>query len=80
LDADHPEYGVLFHAETHSRGHEIQAWLRECTEKPRYAIIDDDSDILPIQRPNFFQTNGADGLTHEIADIVAAHFNNREKL
>jgi hypothetical protein len=79
--------GVYFHDVTpvldpvrYSRGHEIQAWLRECAEEPRYAIIDDDADMLPMQRPNLFRTKGTDGLTQEIADTVAAHFNNREKL
>jgi HAD domain in Swiss Army Knife RNA repair proteins len=73
--------GVYFHDVTPvfdpsrlSRGHEIQAWLKECAEEPRYAIIDDDNDMLPEQKPNFFHTNGEDGLTQEIADKVAAHF------
>jgi hypothetical protein len=73
--------GVYFHDVTsvldpvrYSRGHEIQAWLRESAEEPRYAIIDDDADMLPEQRPNFFQTSGEYGLTQEIADKVAAHF------
>jgi HAD domain in Swiss Army Knife RNA repair proteins len=73
--------GVYFHDVTpvfdparYSRGHEIQAWLKTCAEEPRYAIVDDDADILPEQKPNFFQTSGEDGLTQEIADKVAAHF------
>ena len=73
--------GVYFHDVTpvfdpsrFLRGHEIQAWLKECAEEPRYAIIDDDSDVLPEQMPNFFRTNGEDGLTQEIADKVTAHF------
>jgi hypothetical protein len=73
--------GVYFHDVTlvldparYSRGHEIQAWLKECAEEPRYAIIDDDSDMLPIQTPNFFQTNGANGLTQELAEKIVVHF------
>jgi len=78
--------GVYFHDVTpvfdparFSRGHEIQAWLKECASEPRYAIIDDDSDMLTEQKPHFFQTNGEHGLTQEIADKVVAHFDNREE-
>src|SRR5882757_1232751 len=39
-----------------SRGHEIQAWLSEHPEVERYAILDDDNDMLEHQMVNFFQT------------------------
>jgi membrane-bound lytic murein transglycosylase MltF len=39
----------------------------------RYAILDDDTDMLPEQLPNFFQTTWEEGLTEEIAEKVIAH-------
>jgi hypothetical protein len=45
------------------RGHEIKAWLDEHVECTHYAIVDDDSDMLPEQKPYFAQTWGEDGLT-----------------
>lgn len=56
------------------RGVEIQAWL-DGREVDRYAILDDDSDMLPEQLPNFFQTTFENGLTDEIAEAVIAHLN-----
>lgn len=41
----------------------------------KYAILDDNSDMLPEQLPNFFKTSWAVGLTQEIADQVIAHLN-----
>lgn len=54
------------------RGHEIQQWLHDNCEKyfgvpyydfHRYAIVDDDSDMLLPQAPHFFQTDPYSGLT-----------------
>lgn len=54
------------------RGPEIAEWLKENSEKYfgvqyfdfyRYAIIDDDSDMLLDQQHNFFQTDNYSGLT-----------------
>lgn len=58
------------------RGYQIQAWLRKHPEVKRYAILDDDSDMLDEQMPNFFKTSWAVGITEEIADKVIAHFEN----
>lgn len=58
-----------------SRGKEIQAWLDIHPEVDRYAILDDDTDMLPDQLPNFFQTTFDTGLTVEIAQAVTAHLN-----
>ena len=44
------------------RGDEIQLWLDNHTVE-RYAIVDDDSDMLDSQKPYFVQTNGEVGLT-----------------
>lgn len=45
------------------RGVEIQEWLDRHPEVERYAILDDNSDMLDSQRDNFVQTTGDDGLT-----------------
>jgi len=57
------------------RGHEIQAWLDKHPEVERYAILDDDSDMLPEQLPNFFKTTFQNGLLEEIAAAVTQHLN-----
>lgn len=57
------------------RGHEIQAWLDAHPEVEKYAILDDDSDMLDSQKPNFFQTTFKEGLTPEIAKAVTEHLN-----
>lgn len=45
------------------RGKEIAAWLEAHPEVERFAIVDDDSDMLPEQRPFFVKTQHEDGLT-----------------
>lgn len=55
------------------RGCEIEIWLKQHPEVERYAIIDDDSDMLPEQLPNFFKTTWQEGLTEEVAQKVIAH-------
>ena len=57
------------------RGHEIQAWLDKHPEVTRYAILDDDSDMLPEQMPNFFKTTFQNGLLEDIAKKVTEHLN-----
>ena len=57
------------------RGDEIQAWLDKHPEVTKYAILDDDSDMLESQKPNFFQTSWETGLTEEIAKKVTEHLN-----
>jgi len=56
-----------------SRGEEIAAWLKEHPEIDGYAILDDDSDMLIEQLPNFFQTTFETGLTEDIARDVTNH-------
>ena len=63
-----------------SRGEEIQAWLDNQAIKSnfvveKYAILDDDRNMLESQLPNFFNTSWLTGLTEEIADKVIAHLN-----
>lgn len=48
------------------RGEEIDLWLTENSQpSDTYVILDDDSDMLPEQRPFFVQTDYQIGLTHE---------------
>ena len=57
------------------RGLEIAEWLhRNPTEK--YAILDDDSDMLDNQLKHFFQTDGDYGLTDTITYRVIFHLTN----
>lgn len=71
-------------AEAMERGYEIKAWIERENEYftkligspykiEKYAIIDDDSDMLPEQLPNFFQTSWKTGLTQEIVQRIIAH-------
>jgi len=59
----------------HLRGDEIQEWLRNHPDVKRYAILDDDDDMLLEQLPNFFKTTWEHGLTEEIMNKVIAHLN-----
>jgi len=43
------------------RGLEIKTWLDQHPEVERYAIIDDDSDMLEEQKPFFVHTDHRDG-------------------
>lgn len=62
--------------EHHStRGEEIQAWLDQHPEVTQYAILDDDTNMLDSQLPNFFKTYWLLGITPEISDAVIKHFN-----
>lgn len=60
------------------RGHEIQTWLDAHPDVTRYAILDDDSDMLPNQIPNFFKTTFQNGLTEDIAQRVTQHLNAKQ--
>lgn len=43
------------------RGNEIATWLQCHPDVERYAIVDDDSDMLPEQKPFFVQTSFTGG-------------------
>lgn len=51
------------------RGNEIQDWIIQFESKngqlTSFCILDDDSDMLPRQRPNFVQTTWQDGIQEE---------------
>lgn len=53
------------------RGKEIAAWLAEHPDVEQYAIVDDDADMLPEQKPFFVKTNMRDGLTFNCAMRLA---------
>ena len=64
------------HLSSGIRGEEIREWLnKKVVPVGKYAILYDDSDVLPEQLPNFFKTEWKEGLTQEIADKVIAHLN-----
>lgn len=62
------------------RGAEIYAWIRDNIpyderDEVRYAILDDEGDMLMWQAEHFFQTSFEEGLTEEIANKVTSHLN-----
>ena len=62
------------------RGAEIYAWMsrnipHDIKESVKYAILDDESDMLLWQKDNFFQTTFDTGLTEEVAQKVITHLN-----
>lgn len=65
------------------RGVEIYQWInknipyeqRKEGSDFRYAILDDDSDMLLWQKDHFFHTTWEKGLTEEIAKKVTEHLN-----
>jgi len=54
------------------RGNEIAEWLSRHPEVERYAIVDDDGDMLPEQLPFFVQTSFETGLTDAHAERLIA--------
>jgi hypothetical protein len=67
MQAPGQHYGVT------DRGHEIKAWLDQHPEVERYAILDDNSDMLPGQP--LFLTSFDIGLTEQIATKVIKYLN-----
>lgn len=64
------------------RGVEIYEWLVKnvpyqdrADNNFRYAILDDDSDMLMWQADHFFKTSFDHGITEEISQKVIAHLN-----
>lgn len=64
------------------RGAEIYWWMQKNVphtvrgeEGFRYAILDDDSDMLLWQKDSFFQTSFKTGLTEDIMNKVINHLN-----
>jgi hypothetical protein len=59
---DIPMIGATPKSDDGFRGREIAAWLAAHPEVTQYAIVDDDGDMLPEQKPYFVQTPHSDGL------------------
>ncbi len=57
---------------TAMRGNEIAEWLSRHPEVDRYAIVDDDSDMLIDQKARFVQTSFDTGLTDEHTETLIA--------
>lgn len=58
------------------RGVQIQAWLDRHPESvERFAIIDDDDDMLGDHAPHFVRTNGHEGMTFEDFRKLCGLFN-----
>lgn len=64
------------------RGCEIKAWLElnkdilgQKLSKTRYAILDDDSDMLYWQRDSYFKVDRKHGITQDIVEKVIKHLN-----
>lgn len=56
------------------RGKEIAAWLADHPAVERYAILDDDSDMLPEQLPFFVKVPGDNGMTWPEFEKLCAIF------
>lgn len=54
------------------RGDEIAEWLSRHPEVTSWAIVDDESDMLPEQKPRFVQTSGFDGMTRSKVELLVA--------
>ncbi len=63
------------HLDIRVRGKEIEEWLLRHPEVTRYAILDDDADMLKRQLKNFFKTSFKFGLTENMAERVINHLN-----
>lgn len=70
------------------RGNEIYKWLLDnrlykynsyCVTDHDYAIIDDDADMLYLQRHNFFQCSPVTGLTEEMTIEIINFLNDKTK-
>lgn len=55
------------------RGAEIKEWLDRHPEVDKYAILDDDSDMLPEQMDSFFLIDGYYGLTPNHLHRIKRH-------
>jgi hypothetical protein len=67
-------YDVTPHLGGLDRGYEIKEWLDQHPDVERYAILDDNSDMLPEQMDHFFQTTWKDGINQTIADKIISYF------
>jgi hypothetical protein len=61
------------------RGREIKAWLDGHPEVTKYAIVDDDNDMLPEQQKHFFKTSFEIGITQATCDRIKRHLADKKK-
>lgn len=54
----------IIHTPGRMRGHEIAKYLSSVHQVVEYIIMDDDSDMLPEQKPRFIKTKAEVGLSH----------------
>jgi len=54
----------------HIRGHEIQRWIEDNDYNGKFCIIDDDNDMLPVQKHYLVQTDTDIGLLRSHVDKV----------
>ena len=54
------------------RGKEIKKWIDDNKFEGKYAVIDDDDDMLPHQK--LFKTSFKTGLTKELAEKIIDYF------
>lgn len=74
----HVENGIIIDGvEGARRGREIAEWLSRHPEYDNFAIIDDDSDMLPEQMPRFVQTSFDTGLLDWHCEEVRAVLSSR---
>lgn len=72
-------YGMTPRYNCGCRGEEIKAWLNEHPEVIRYAIVDDDSDMLEEQLPFFVQTSMETGMQDHHAEKIIAILNDTHR-
>mgnify|MGYP000491037119 FL=1 len=70
-----PIFDVTPTSSTGFRGDEIRVWLNAHPEVTRYAIVDDNADMLPEQLPNFFKTSWTEGLSEDTQKEIIRHLN-----
>jgi HAD domain in Swiss Army Knife RNA repair proteins len=68
LAADCVKAGIGY---AHERGYEIQAWLTEHPEATRFAIVDDDSDMVHLAHRHV-KTSWETGLLDEHVELLVA--------
>lgn len=64
----HEDWRTPIKIESGARGREIAEWLNTHSEVQQYAIVDDDSDMLPSQMPKFVRTSWKKGMQYEHAN------------
>ena len=67
-------WGTTPNLKSRIRGEEIAKWLLNHPKFTKYAIIDDDSDMLPEQMSSFFHVDGYYGLTPNTLYRIKRHF------